>query len=110
MKALARHPSRRFESAAEMVAALADALDEPTRASARRRTVEASVLAAAMGFALVFLFGQLRPHLARLPEHVPWLRAGQGAPTPRGGSDSTASRRPPLRVVLPSQTDTPDEP
>jgi len=110
MKALARHPSRRFESAAEMVAALSDALDEPTRASSRRRTVGASLMAAAMGFALVFLLGQMRPYLARLPEHVPWLRAGQGAPTPRDGSDSTVSRRPPLRVVIPSQTEAPDEP
>jgi serine/threonine protein kinase len=104
MKALARHPSRRFDSAAEMAAAFAEVLDEPTRARSRRRAMGASVLAAVMGFALVLVAGQLRPYLARLPELVPWLkeRAAQ-APVPTDLEPSQPHVRPPTKVVLPSR-------
>ncbi|MBM4357109.1 MAG: serine/threonine protein kinase [Deltaproteobacteria bacterium] len=82
MRLLARHPSRRFAGAAELLTAIAEVLDEPTRMQNRRRAVGASVLAAAMGFGVVFVAGQLRPHLARLPEYVPWLKQREAVVAP----------------------------
>lgn len=103
MRALARHPVRRFESAAELASELVEALDEPTRKNSRRRAVAASVLAAAAGFAVVFLLGQLRPHFARLPEHFPWLREQTARFVPGELPETAGPKRPPLKVVVPSR-------
>ena len=100
MKAIARHATRRYESAAQMAAAIAEVLDEPTRSRSRRRALGASMVAAVMGFALVLLVGQLRPYFVRLPDYVPWLRerAVQAPPAPDEGR-----RRVPPTTALPSR-------
>jgi eukaryotic-like serine/threonine-protein kinase len=92
-RALARHPARRFQSAAEMAAAIELALDEPTRRRVRRRAAGAAVVAGVMGFSLVLLVQQARPWLDRLPERLPWLQspatpAGRDATPPAGSSTS----------------------
>lgn len=73
MKALARHPSRRFGDAALMAEAISEALDEPTRRRGRRRAVGASLVAACMAFSFMLLGQQARPWLETLPAKVPWL-------------------------------------
>ena len=107
MKAIARHATRRYESAAAMAFAVAEILDEPTRARSRRRALGASVLAAIMGFGLVILLGQLRPYFVRLPEYVPWLSEPR-AEEPRvldalGGGSMVRPSVPPARVVVDSR-------
>jgi hypothetical protein len=100
MKALARHSSRRFASAAEMAKAISEILGEPTRTRSRRRAMGASILAAAMGFAVVLLFGQVRPYLPRLPEYMPWLNERVIEPAP-AIERSEPSRLPPKSLESP---------
>ncbi|RLB48415.1 MAG: hypothetical protein DRI90_25420, partial [Deltaproteobacteria bacterium] len=80
MRALARHPSRRFGSAGEMAEAIADALDEPTRRRSRRKAVGGAVFAAIMAFGVALVAQQIRPTLEALPGKLPWLdqTAAQG--------------------------------
>lgn len=85
-RAMARHASRRFETAAAMAEALTATLDEPGRRRARRRTVGASVFAAIMAFAVVLLGQTARPWLEALPAQLPWLNQdtsqGEGSGEP----------------------------
>lgn len=108
MRLLARHPSRRFAGAAELLTAIAELLDEPTRVQNRRRAVGASVLAAAMGFGLVFLFGHMRPHLSRLPDYVPWLKSREvlvsPEASPQPSPDSSPNLGAPPNESRPSST------
>jgi eukaryotic-like serine/threonine-protein kinase len=82
MRALARHPSRRFASAADMAEAIAVCLELPSRSRARRRAAGASVVAAVMAFATVLVGKQARPWLEALPEHLPWLAPAASEPSP----------------------------
>ncbi len=81
-RCLARHPSRRFDTAADMATAIAAALDEPTRRRNRRRVVGGAMLAAVMAFSLVVVIQQARPWLEALPAELPWL-APDTSETPR---------------------------
>lgn len=98
MKSLARHPSRRFDSAEQLADALASAIDEPTRRRSRRRVVSASLFAATMGFALMLVWAQASPWLDDLPNRLPWLDPPktQKAPEPpkrdRAPVDAESSR------------------
>ena len=85
MRALARHPGRRFSTAAEMADAIVEALERPTRQRQRRRAIGSAVLTAAMAFGLVLVGQQVGPTLAeRLPAELPWMSAQQEV---RDGSD-----------------------
>jgi serine/threonine protein kinase len=80
MKALARHPSRRFQSAADMADAIAEVLDAPSRVRQGRRAVGYSLLAAVMAFAVVLLGKQLAPWLQQLPGDLGGADAAAGEP------------------------------
>jgi serine/threonine-protein kinase len=77
MKSLARHPSRRFQSALEMAKAISVALDEPSRQRSRRRAIGASVVAGVMAFGLVLVGQQARPWLEALPADMPWMEQNE---------------------------------
>jgi eukaryotic-like serine/threonine-protein kinase len=79
-RAVARHPSRRYESASDMAAAIAIALDAPNRQRNRRRAAGGSVVAAVMAFAVVLLGQQAKPWLQALPAQLPWLDAPTTVP------------------------------
>jgi serine/threonine-protein kinase len=110
-RAMARHASRRHDSAAVMASAIADILDEPRRRRTRRRAVGASVFAAVMAFAVVLLGQQARPWLEALPSHLPWLKAPAATDQPaqparQAPSDPSATTRkaspPPGPAELPA--------
>jgi serine/threonine-protein kinase len=113
MKTLARHPSRRFDSALALAEALEAVLQEPTRQRARRRAVGGALVAASMSFATVMLGFQARPWLDRLPEHMPWLRNAPAQtgelqePSPDADTPTDADAQP-LRTPEP-RLDAPDE-
>ncbi|WP_437909326.1 protein kinase [Sorangium sp. So ce327] len=67
MRALARHPSVRFQSAAEMRKAILEALGRPARARTRRRAMGFAAVAAAMTLAGVLVVGKGRELVARVP-------------------------------------------
>ncbi|WP_437986396.1 protein kinase domain-containing protein [Sorangium sp. So ce117] len=67
MRALARHPSVRFQSAAEMRKAILEALGRPARARTRRRAIGFAAVAAAMTLAGVLVVGKGRELVARVP-------------------------------------------
>jgi serine/threonine-protein kinase len=69
MRALARHPSVRFQTAAEMRRAIEIALEAPMKKRAGRRTLGFVAMAATMAFAAVLLVGKAREIRAA----VPWL-------------------------------------
>jgi serine/threonine-protein kinase len=75
MRALARHPSVRFQSAAEMRHAVEVALEVPARARARRRAVGFAALAVAMAFAGALLVGKGRDLGAVVPRAAALLPA-----------------------------------
>jgi serine/threonine-protein kinase len=58
MRAMARHPSLRFQSACEMRQAIEKVLDAPAASRLRRRVVGLSAIAATMAFAAVLLVGR----------------------------------------------------
>lgn len=58
MRALARHPNLRFQSATEMRQAAEAALDGPSRARVNRRMAGFAAIATLMGFAVVLLSGK----------------------------------------------------
>ena len=101
MRALARHPSRRYGSADDMADAIAHALAAPTRRRSRRRAVGASVFAAVMAFALVLVVQQARPWLEALPSELPWLDPpAADDPTPkRGTSEAPGPAQTPARAT-----------
>lgn len=82
MRALARHPARRFHDAASLSGAIALCLDEPSRRRSRRRAVGASLTAAIMAFAVVLLVGRVRPYVEQLPAQLPWLKQSVPASSP----------------------------
>ncbi|NUQ79587.1 MAG: protein kinase, partial [Polyangiaceae bacterium] len=67
MRAMARHPSLRFQSACEMRQAIEKALEAPAASRLRRRVAGLSAVAGAMAFAAVLLVG-----------HAPEIRAAAG--------------------------------
>jgi serine/threonine-protein kinase len=67
MRALARHPSVRFQTAAEMRAAIEIALEMPRKTRAGRRTLGFVALAATMAFAAVLLVGKAKQIRAAVP-------------------------------------------
>ncbi|WP_437514655.1 serine/threonine-protein kinase [Sorangium sp. So ce1099] len=91
MRALARHPSVRFQSAAEMREAVLKALATPTRARARRRAVGFAAVAAVMTLAGVLVVGKGRELAAGVPA-VAALRdvAGEAA-SPSGDAAQAAA-------------------
>jgi serine/threonine-protein kinase len=73
MRALARHPSVRFQTAVEMRQAIEIALDAPMKKRAGRRTLGFVALAATMAFAAVVLVGKVK----QIRAAVPFLHAQQ---------------------------------
>ncbi|WP_437593231.1 protein kinase domain-containing protein [Sorangium sp. So ce1000] len=91
MRALARHPSVRFQSAAEMRNAILDALGRPARARTRRRALGFAAVAAAMTLAGVLVVGKGRELVARVPAVAALLdRAGE-ATSPSGDAARRAT-------------------
>ncbi|AUX41977.1 protein kinase [Sorangium cellulosum] len=84
MRALARHPSVRFQSAAEMREAILSALAAPARARARRRALGFTAVAAAMTLAGVLLAGKGREIAAGVPATVALLDVAGEAAAPPG--------------------------
>ncbi|WP_437717929.1 serine/threonine-protein kinase [Sorangium sp. So ce448] len=82
MRALARHPSVRFQSAAEMRKAILEALGRPARARTRRRALGFAAVAAAMALAGVLVVGKGRELVARVPAVAALVgAAGEAAAT-----------------------------
>ncbi|WP_437299981.1 serine/threonine-protein kinase [Sorangium sp. So ce426] len=82
MRALARHPSVRFQSAAEMRKAILEALGRPARARTRRRAMGFAAVAAAMTLAGVLVVGKGRELVARVPAVAALVgAAGEAAAT-----------------------------
>ncbi|CAN93119.1 Protein kinase [Sorangium cellulosum So ce56] len=82
MRALARHPSVRFQSAAEMRQAILEALGRPARARTRRRALGFAAVAAAMTLAGVLVVGKGRELVARVPAVAALVgAAGEAAAT-----------------------------
>ncbi|WP_437746435.1 protein kinase [Sorangium sp. So ce1504] len=82
MRALARHPSVRFQSAAEMRTAILEALGRPARARTRRRALGFAAVAAAMTLAGVLVVGKGRELVARVPAVAALVgAAGEAAAT-----------------------------
>jgi len=71
MRALARHPSVRFQTAVEMRRAIDVALEVPMKKRAGRRTLGFVALTATMALAAVLLVGKA----SQVRAAVPWLRA-----------------------------------
>src|SRR5262249_25601411 len=67
MRAIARHPTVRFQSAAEMLAAIDATLEAPLVRRSKWRALGMSGLAASMAFAVVLLVGKARELRALLP-------------------------------------------
>ncbi|MEP7120696.1 MAG: serine/threonine-protein kinase [Byssovorax sp.] len=83
MRALARHPSVRFQTAAEMRAAIEIALETPRKARAGRRTLGFVALAATMAFAALVLVGKAKQIRAAVPFlHAPARTEMAAAPIP----------------------------
>ncbi|WP_437900141.1 serine/threonine-protein kinase [Sorangium sp. So ce124] len=87
MRALARHPSVRFQSAAEMRKAILDALGQPARARTRRRALGFAAVAAAMTLAGVLVVGKGRELVARVPA-VAALVGAAGEATAASGDEA----------------------
>ncbi|WP_437970839.1 serine/threonine-protein kinase [Sorangium sp. So ce260] len=105
MRALARHPSVRFQSAAEMRQAIQRALGTPGRARARRRALGFAAVAAVMALAGVVVVGKGREIASRVPATAALLDvAGEAAPSsgetaqaaaPGAGAPAGAAEAPP---------------
>ena len=109
MKALARHPSRRFQSAAEMADAIAEVLDEPTRVRQGRRALGLSLMAALMAFAVVLLGKQVTPWLRQLPGELGWVEAAASPPpaAPTAASRLVEAGKPLLTEAPPAREQAP---
>ncbi|XXT23529.1 serine/threonine-protein kinase [Sorangium sp. So ce429] len=91
MRALARHPSVRFQSAAEMREAALKALATPARARARRRAVGFAAVAAVMTLAGVLVVGKGRELAAGVPAGAALLDVAGEAASPSGGAAQAAA-------------------
>jgi serine/threonine-protein kinase len=111
MRALARHPSVRFQSAAEMLLAIERALAEPERRRQRGRLLGMCGLTAAMAFAAVLLGGkatalrELVPH-SMLPERVAALLVARA---PERAAPPTLDSEPPPPMVATALVASPSE-
>jgi serine/threonine-protein kinase len=109
MRALARHPSRRWGGAGPLAEALAGALAEPGRRRARRRAGGAAVLSAVLAFAGVLLWRHGGPLVDALRGRVPWLATGAAdaamaePPRERDASPAPAEPRRPAGDHAPSR-------
>jgi serine/threonine protein kinase len=97
-RAMARHPTRRYPSAAAMAAAISECLDAPSRVRSRRRAMGASVFAAVMAFAVVLLTQQAKPWLEALPSELPWLEQPSNTEPARGGAADSVEAPGPAQV------------
>ncbi|WP_438001303.1 serine/threonine-protein kinase [Sorangium sp. So ce185] len=91
MRALARHPSVRFQSAVEMRQAILGALGAPGRARARRRAVGFAAVAAVMALAGAVVVGKGREIAARVPAAAALLDVGREAAPPPGEAAQAAA-------------------
>jgi serine/threonine-protein kinase len=83
MRALARHPSVRFQTAAEMRRGIEIALEMPMKKRAGRRTLGFVALAATMAFAAVLLVGKAKQIRAAVPFlHAPAKTEMAAIPAP----------------------------
>lgn len=116
MRALARHPSVRFQSATEMRKAIDDALAAPVKKRSARRGVGFALVGATMAVALGLLVHVRPPALARLfgARAEPAVAAieaptGPEAPTVLASDDPDLAREPDLadgeRVGAPAPSD-----
>ncbi|WP_437727941.1 serine/threonine-protein kinase [Sorangium sp. So ce861] len=91
MRALARHPSVRFQSAAEMRQAILRALGAPGRARARRRAAGFAAVAAVMALAGAVVVGKGREIAARVPAAAALLDVqGEASPPPADAAQAAA--------------------
>ncbi|WP_437941314.1 serine/threonine-protein kinase [Sorangium sp. So ce341] len=91
MRALARHPSVRFQSAVEMRQAIVRALGAPGRARARRRAVGFAAVAAVMALAGAVVVGKGREIAARVPAAAALLDVEREASPPPGEAAQAAA-------------------
>ncbi|AUX31672.1 MULTISPECIES: serine/threonine-protein kinase [Sorangium] len=91
MRALARHPSVRFQSAVEMRQAILRALGAPGRARARRRAVGFAAVAAVMALAGAVVVGKGREIAARAPAAAALLDVEGEAAAPPGEAAQAAA-------------------
>ncbi|HZO12504.1 MAG TPA: serine/threonine-protein kinase [Polyangiaceae bacterium] len=99
MRALARHPSRRFPNAVEMAQAIQTALEEPTRRRAQRRAAGAALLAMLMSFGVVLVGQSARPWIDELPARLPWLKTPEEATTPPAPAPAPPAEQQPSQAV-----------
>ena len=104
MRAIARHPSVRFQTAGEMIAAVELALEAPVKKRAGRRALGFSALAGAMAFAVVLLAGQAPRVREGVARWVPSWRSAPaevGAPAPEThAAVAPAPTAPPAEAAL----------
>ncbi|XYI01791.1 serine/threonine-protein kinase [Sorangium sp. So ce1128] len=91
MRALARHPSVRFQSATEMREAVLKALATPARARARRRAVGFAAVAAVMALAGVLVVGKGRELAAGVAAGAALLDVAGKAASPSGDAAQAAA-------------------
>ncbi len=103
VRAMAKSPERRFQSAAEMHAALEGVLTAPKRAAGAWRSVATAALPCMALFAGSFAYTQWRPELAKAaPVACPVPQARAEASTPEDAP------RPEPRPVVPDRSPHPD--
>ncbi|WP_434047370.1 MULTISPECIES: serine/threonine-protein kinase [Sorangium] len=91
MRALARHPSVRFQSATEMRRAVLTALEAPARARSRRRALGFAAVAAVMTVAGVLAVGKGREIAAGVPAVARLLDvAGDAGSSPQEAAQAAA--------------------
>ncbi|WP_437692473.1 serine/threonine-protein kinase [Sorangium sp. So ce176] len=111
MRALARHPSVRFQSATEMRRAVLTALEAPARARSRRRALGFAAVAAVMTVAGVLAVGKGREIAAGVPAVARLLDvAGDAGSSPQeaaaqaAGPDVAANDRPAANAAPAAET------
>ncbi|WP_437536594.1 serine/threonine-protein kinase [Sorangium sp. So ce726] len=102
MRALARHPSVRFQSAAEMRKAILDALGQPARARTRRRALGFAAVAAAMALAGVLVVGKGREQVARVPAVAALVGAAGDATASSSDEAQRAAEAPAVAAEAPA--------
>ncbi|WP_438010281.1 serine/threonine-protein kinase [Sorangium sp. So ce321] len=102
MRALARHPSVRFQSAAEMREAALKALATPARARSRRRAVGFAAVAAVMTLAGVLVVGKGRELAAGVPAGAALVDVAGEAAAPSGDTAQAAAPGAPAATETPA--------
>ena len=99
---LARHPSRRVQSAGHLSDDIIEVLQQPTRQRSRRRAVAACAVAAVMSFAVVLIGQQLRPTLEALPSKLPWMQQRVAPQSDPRGESTPVQIKPAYRPQEPA--------